>query len=79
MVPFRTDFGETRVVVFSHVLTNHKNDIYLEQSRMTSLKEQLRQPSGIALVYFLFGISWIVVSDFLVLSIIDDAETVTFV
>lgn len=45
---------------------------------MESFYTRLKRPSGIALVYFLFGISWILVTDFLVLAIVDDTDTVTF-
>lgn len=44
---------------------------------MHSLTERLESPSGIALAYFLVGVSWIVVTDYLVLGMVDDQQTVT--
>ncbi|MFP4590427.1 MAG: sensor histidine kinase [Halobacteriales archaeon] len=51
-------------------------------TRMTPdglLDATLRRPSGVALAYFLFGITWILSTDTIVLALFDDNQTVTFI
>lgn len=44
-----------------------------------SLAVWFKRPSGVAATYFLFGVSWIIVSDTLVLLLVENERTATFV
>ncbi len=43
---------------------------------MQSFDEYLKRPTVVALIYFMFGISWIVVTDLLTISLIDNPDSV---
>lgn len=43
---------------------------------MQSFDEYLKRPTVVALIYFLFGVSWIVVTDLLTISLVDNPDSI---